>query len=270
MLPMQTKTTKATKHSLVDRRILLWPQPRRGRMAARRAGYGIHFFGDRLRQSALIQVEVIASFEVSESGSSSQVLNRLFQQASRFVEMEGVDGTYGQVNFSVEQRTECFPVRPQKIRNVIVLLPVGGDLRIDVPGIAIEQVQGTAVLAARTEDPLKRSQLPTVVTQHTFLFGQVFPGLSIFSVHTDEHPRISFIRAIEIRRGLFRKVGLRGERAEVGGVRGGRPGATEEFRMAHLDPKCSPAPGRMPSEKSSTGLCVHPIFLFQAGNQFSG
>src|ERR1700722_6731750 len=154
LLLMKNKNTKAQKRVWVNHCISLrWFTS--DCVATCRSSYGIHFLGNLLRQSALIQVKVIASFRIREAGFPSQVLDRLFQQACGFIQVKSVGSAHGHMNFSVKRRPHLLPVRAEKIGNVIVLLPVGGDLRIDIPGVAIKQRHRTAVFPARAEYPLK-------------------------------------------------------------------------------------------------------------------
>ena len=69
-----TRANPALNRKCFDRRgvaLLIGETPGVRSVATCRSSYGIHFFGNRLRQSALIQVEVIASHGISEAGFPS-------------------------------------------------------------------------------------------------------------------------------------------------------------------------------------------------------
>src|SRR6202050_5435314 len=84
LLPMENKSTKAQRRVWINHRISLrWFFG--DCVASCGSRYGIHFLGNLLRESALIQVEVISSFWIREAGFPSQVLDRLLQQACRFI-----------------------------------------------------------------------------------------------------------------------------------------------------------------------------------------
>ena len=60
------------------------------------------------------------------------------QQARRFVQVERVNGSYGQMNLILKQRTQTIGVRPND-RGDVVLFPRSSNVSIDIASIAIEE-----------------------------------------------------------------------------------------------------------------------------------
>jgi hypothetical protein len=74
------------------------------------SGYGVHFIGNLLRQSALIQIEVTPPIYIGKPCFPAQVVDCLLEQPPGFIEVEGVCGPHGEMDLSLEQGAYRLPI----------------------------------------------------------------------------------------------------------------------------------------------------------------
>lgn len=100
-----------------------------------------HFICDLDGQTALIQIEVSASFAVGKLRADPQLLQGLIEEPSWLIQVKRIGRSHGEMNVILQPGTERFGMAANHFGN-IVLLPGVGDRRINGAGVAIKSCCG--------------------------------------------------------------------------------------------------------------------------------
>jgi hypothetical protein len=138
----------------------------------------IHLRRDRIEEGLpvvafLIQVEMGAIVDVGEVRVGIEALEHGLEFVGSAVEIEGVGGSYDDVNFPSQIWATLRPVCRDDVSKIVVVAPVCDYPGIHVACLTAEHLQGTAVGSAWREYPFERSKLAAVVSQDALLAGKL-------------------------------------------------------------------------------------------------
>src|ERR1700730_3951861 len=110
---------------------------------------GIHLGADLVEEpprvlAHAVEIEMRAPGQISEVRVCAETSKHRFELVRRAVEVEGVRGANEEMNASFEIRLELRPVSFDDVGEVIVIVPVGDDRRINVPSNAVEHLPRSA------------------------------------------------------------------------------------------------------------------------------
>jgi hypothetical protein len=189
------------------------------------------------------------------------------------VEVVSVGSTDGDVEFALEFGAESGPVALEDGGEVIVLVPVGGDIVIDDAGVLIPDFGGVAIGADGAEDGLPDVPLLARAAVGT---KDEFPAIGAFGGGEDLARRRAHLGLEDAAEGTAGPVGvfvfvdvdhLIG--VEVHGVGTGAPGPVEIIRIEDLRGERFPATGRAAVEGTGPALADAAELLFDGGDEFA-
>ena len=118
------------------------------------AGYGVHLCSDLVEEALAvgadsIEIEVGAVGNVGEVGIGVEGFEAGFEFVGRAVEVEGVCRADEEVDAAFQASPSLGPGGLDDVGEVVVVVPVGNDLRMDCAGLVVEHLGGSSRIAFR-------------------------------------------------------------------------------------------------------------------------
>src|SRR5262249_25462870 len=143
------------------------------------------------------QIEMSAARDKLADCIAPLLLQEIAEQLERFIEMKCVRAAAKEIELATQLRTKRRPVAVERQADVVPL-PSANDLLIQIPSYTIEELQRPTVLPSRTEDPLERCKLSTVLAHDLFLPGELFNARDLLAVHPDKILRRAIFSSIRV------------------------------------------------------------------------
>ncbi len=115
------------------------------------------------------------------------------------IQIKRVGGAHIQMDLAAKIAADCGPLLHYAIGDVVMLLPIRDDFRIDVAGVVIEHGFRPTSLTSRRKDPIERPDLAAVLTEDVFQLGEFLEGRHHFSLIANDGIRCAVGLAIDIR-----------------------------------------------------------------------
>src|ERR1035441_10524386 len=136
------------------------------------------------------------------------------------------------MNAALEVGFALSPVGLGYVRQIVMIVPVGHDLGMDIARGAIKHRLRYAVCSLGRKDPLERCDLSSIGSEYLFKAGERIERSNHFALVAHDRHRSAVWLAIDVG---VRRIKIRaGEVVEVARVRRGGPGAAEDFGIVDL------------------------------------